>query len=152
VCITSQWLASGAFTYLELFPTKAPTKMKFSTQHEIERWKSFPRKRSFTFLLVANLIDLCLTSYAILAGIAEEINPLMSVIIDTGVIYFAIVKLTVMQLALFVAYSRWLRTNTVPINRFWPVIVCVYGFVILWNTIMIILGHLFPEPHTAFPS
>jgi hypothetical protein len=126
--------------------------MKLSTLREIEKWKSFPRKRSFIFLLVANLIDLCLTSYSILAGIAEEINPLMSVIIDTGVIYFAIVKLTVMQLALFVAYSRWLRTNTVPVNRVWPVIVCVYGFVIVWNTIMIILGHLFPEPHAAFPS
>ena len=133
-------------------PIKAPTKMKLSTRQEIERWNTFPRRKTFVFLLVANLIDLCLTSYAILSGTAEEVNPLMAAVIDAGIVYFAMVKIAGMQLALTAAYIKWLKDGKVPLKRTWPIIVGIYGFVIVWNTVMITLGHMFPEGQATFPS
>ena len=103
------------------------------------------------FLLVANLIDLCLTSYAILSGTAEEVNPLMAAVIDAGIVYFAMVKIAGMQSALTAAYIKWLKDGKVPLKRTWPIIVGIYGFVIVWNTVMITLGHMFPEGQEVLP-
>tara|TARA_R110000782_G_scaffold36574_1_gene86841 strand:+ start:197 stop:526 length:330 start_codon:yes stop_codon:yes gene_type:complete len=98
-----------------------------------------PYDRFLKTLVILNLFDLCITIFAVKAGLAEEMNPLMSYFLDDSVISFALFKIFVMQHALLVEYNRWIKKEKLSKKWVWYFLISVYGVTVLWNIITVSL-------------
>ena len=98
-----------------------------------------PYDRFLKTLVILNLFDLCITIFAVKAGLAEEMNPLMSYFLSDSVISFALFKIFVMQHALLVEYNRWIKKEKLSKKWVWYFLISVYGVTVLWNIITVSL-------------
>jgi hypothetical protein len=90
-------------------------------------------------LIILNLFDLCITIFAVEAGYAEEMNPVMGYFLNNSSLSFAMFKIFVMQHALMVEYNRWVKKQKLSRKGIYYFLISIYGATVLWNIITVSL-------------
>ena len=98
-----------------------------------------PYDRFLKALVILNLLDLCITIFAVQAGYAEEMNPIMGYFLSDSVMSFALFKIFVMQHALLIEYNRWIKKEKLSKKWVWYFLISVYGVTVLWNIVTVSL-------------
>lgn len=98
-----------------------------------------PHDKYLKTLVVLNLLDLCITIFAVEGSFAEEVNPVMGYFLENSVISFAMFKIFVMQHALLVEYNRWVKKDKLSKKWVWYFLITVYGATVIWNIVTVSL-------------
>jgi hypothetical protein len=101
--------------------------------------KLHPFQELLGVILVLNLLDLCITTFAISAGYAEEMNPIMGYFLNNSFLSFALFKIFVMQYALLVEIARYQKSGRHSKKLMWGFLIVVYGGTVIWNVITVSL-------------
>jgi hypothetical protein len=101
--------------------------------------KKHPHEIFLKILIILNLLDLCITIFAVEGGYAEEVNPIMGYFLNASPLAFAMFKIFVMQHALLVEYNRWVKKEKLSKKWVWYFLISVYGATVLWNVITVSL-------------
>lgn len=101
--------------------------------------KLHPFQSLLGIILVLNLLDLYITTFAISAGYAEEMNPIMGYFLNNSFLSFALFKIFVMQHALLVEIARYLKTGRHSKRLMWGFLIFVYAATVIWNVITVSL-------------
>jgi hypothetical protein len=98
-----------------------------------------PHDKFLKALVILNLLDLCITIFAVEGGFAEEVNPVMGYFLENSVISFAMFKIFVMQHALLVEYDRWVKKDKLSKKWVWYFLITAYVATVTWNIVTVSL-------------
>jgi uncharacterized membrane protein YhaH (DUF805 family) len=103
--------------------------------------KKHPHEKLIATLLILNLLDLCITIFAVEGGLGEEMNPIMGYFLNQSPLAFALFKIFVMQHALMMEINKFHKKGTPSKKWMWYFLIAVYGATVLWNTITVSLHY-----------
>ena len=103
--------------------------------------KKHPHEKLIATLLILNLLDLCITIFAVEGDLGEEMNPIMGYFLNQSPVSFALFKIFVMQHALMVEINKFHKKGIPAKKWMWYFLIVIYGATVLWNTVTVSLHY-----------